>query len=332
MKRILLIRFSSIGDIVLTSSTITLLKKENPTAEIHYLCKASFSELVQYNPAISEVHAWTKEKADEILKTLQSLHFDYVIDLQNNLRSALIRFRLARPSAVLDKENWKKWKMVHFHNRTIDIPHIVHRYEDTLAILGIKSQYNTPLSFHFPKTIDRELQTYLAEQNISLTHSRTLAVVLGAQHATKKWILSSLAEALNTLGMPVLLLGGKNETEEASTLLTLLKVPCVNVVGKSSLLLSAALMQKCSAVLAYDTGFMHIAAALGKSIFSIWGGTVPELGFAPYTKDALILENNEAKCRPCDKIGKNTCPKGHFACMKELSAKQVVEEIRKNWG
>jgi ADP-heptose:LPS heptosyltransferase len=158
---------------------------------------------------------------------------------------------------------------------------------------------------------------------------KPVAVVLGGNYFTKRWPKEYFVELLNGLGLPVLLLGGKTESEDAKWIEERLKVQCLNAVAQYDLLLSAALLEKCQFVITHDTGLMHIATALGLSIYSIWGNTVPELGFAPYKAvHSVIIENKALQCRPCSKLGYEKCPKGHFKCMIELVPAKVLDAIR----
>ncbi len=160
-----------------------------------------------------------------------------------------------------------------------------------------------------------------------------LPVVLGGKFATKKWPTAYFIQLLNDLQRPVILLGGPDEAAEASEISQALTIPHHNAVGKVDLLQSAALMAASTFVITHDTGLMHIAVALKLPTVSIWGSTVPELGFAPYrSPNALIVQHPGLSCRPCSKLGHAKCPKGHFKCMNELTPEMVLKAIRKQFS
>ena len=96
------------------------------------------------------------------------------------------------------------------------------------------------------------------------------------------------------------------------------KAEVYNACGKFNLNQSASLLKEAVVVFSHDTGLMHIAAAFGKKIYSIWGNTIPEFGMYPYRTQFVIFENKKLKCRPCSKIGFDSCPKKHFKCMNDV--------------
>ncbi|RMG19633.1 MAG: glycosyltransferase family 9 protein [Bacteroidetes bacterium] len=322
MKKFLIIRFSSIGDIVLTTPVIRCLRKAYPQAEIHYLTKAAFVQVLQYNPHIDHLHLY-KDKLSDNLRLLKRERFDYILDLHHNLRSLRVKLALRRPAASFDKQNWQKLLMVNFKSKR-KLPHVVERYGQTLKAVGAQLDDE---GLEFPVPLQYEQQAVqLLEQHL-LAGTSPLAVVLGATYPTKRWLPAYFVELLNRRGQPVVLLGGKDAALDASMVESGLHIPCMNAVGKYPLLTSVALMKQCQAVLAHDTGLMHIAAALKLPVFSIWGNTVPEFGMSPYKTTHYPLENKQVSCRPCSKIGYKACPKGHFECMKGLKPEAVLAQM-----
>lgn len=328
--KILIIRFSSIGDIVLTSPVIRTLRQNFPEAQIHFFTKKAYSDLVIHNPYISQVHFLEKDNLALKIKELQNLHFDYIFDLHHNLRSFRIKLALRKPAFTFQKQNWERYLFTKWKLKDTKIRHVVDRYLHTCKEFEQKTgnhfQYDEKgLDFFIPPN---ETFPPLFDNNISL--SNAITVVLSATHATKKWLPEYFISLLNDLNMPVILLGGKSEITESETIAKQLTCPYFNSVGKYSLLQSAALMTQTRFVLTHDTGFMHIAAALGMKIFSLWGSTSPELGFAPFKAQNISLEIKDLYCHPCSKIGLDKCPEGHYKCMKDLLPEKVKEIIKGN--
>jgi ADP-heptose:LPS heptosyltransferase len=325
--RFLIIRFSSIGDIVLTTPVIRMLKKQVEGAEIHYLTKKRFSGLLTHNPYIDKVHEFDGDLKKTILE-LKTIEFDYVIDLHKNLRSARVKNSLGRVSFSFNKLNWKKWLYVRFKiNKMPDI-HIVERYLKTVDLFDIQND-NCGLDF-FP---DPMLQEGLDIEN---SHKNGyVATVLGANHATKQIPENKMITWLNNLGKPVVLIGGSDVSENAATLAAKLNVPVQNTCGKISLDDSALLIKNCRVVLTPDTGMMHIAAAYQKPIVSVWGNTTPELGMYPYMPQNselfYIAEVGNLSCRPCSKIGYEKCPKKHFNCMRQQDDNKIINQLNYYW-
>lgn len=309
--KILIIRFSSIGDIVLTSPVVRVLKKQMG-AEVHYYTKPAFASILQDNPNIDKVYTLSPGKFP-FKRELISEEYDYIIDLHNNLRSRLVKLYLRRKSFTFRKLNFKKFLLVNFKVNQMPDKHIVDRYMDTLTTLNVKNDQKG-LDYFIPQKDIVGLNSLPQE-----FRSGFAAVVIGATYFTKRLPLLKLAELIQSISRPVVLLGGKEDTQIANELENLLPNKVVyNAVGRYTLNQSASLIKSSEIVYTHDTGLMHIAAALKKEIVSIWGNTVPEFGMYPYQTKFTTIENKNLSCRPCSKIGFKECPKGHFKCMNEL--------------
>lgn len=216
--------------------------------------------------------------------------------------------------------NWQKYWMVRRKgNPASPLPHIVERYGAVMSAVGAELD-DKGLDIFYPAMLDPWARSALQTMD-----SIPLAVVLGATYRTKRWPTAYFLETLNQLNRPVVLLGGKDAVAERDELIKGLTVPVFDAVDRFSLLEATALLNQCDEVLTHDTGFMHIAAALGKKVYSIWGNTVPTFGMTPYKTESVIFEHNDLDCRPCSKIGFDECPKGHFRCMKEITPERVVK-------
>jgi len=311
LKKILIIRFSSIGDIVLTTPVVRCLKKQL-NAEIHYLTKTSFKGILQNNPYVDCVYAIDKEVDSSLIQRLRGQDFDFVVDLHHNLRSLRLKRILKRPSASFSKLNIQKWLLVNFKiNRMPDI-HIVDRYLKTVEHLGVENDYKG-LDYFIPETSNVDLQQLPKKQSEGY-----VALVIGGQHATKMMPVKKLIEICQKLQEPVVLLGGPEDADRGEEIFKVVGDKVFNACGKFKLDQSASLVQQARWVITHDTGLMHIAAAYKKQIISVWGNTVPELGMYPYMSNpkSKIVEVKDLSCRPCSKIGYSKCPKEHFKCME----------------
>lgn len=320
MTRILIIRFSSIGDIVLTSPVVRCISQQVKDAEIHYLTKPGYASLLEANPHIHKVHTLQRSWKDTV-RSIRHISPDAVVDLHNNLRSRRLRMALAARSSAFPKLNLRKWALVNLKWDAMPNLHIVQRYLKAATFLGVKDD-------------GLGLEHFLGEDTRDLTLSYPqlqekpfVAIAIGAQHYTKKLPesqLLSLVSQLDAHGIPTVLVGGPEDEAVADTICH--EHPnTISFCGKASLQESAGLIARATLVIAHDTGMMHIAAALRKPVISIWGNTVPELGMYPYYGDennlvkqreqGMIREIGGLSCRPCSKLGHNACPKGHFKCM-----------------
>lgn len=325
--KFLIIRFSSIGDIVLTTPVIRCLKQQVEGAEIHFLTKSDFSSIIKSNPYIDKVLT-LKENFSETISEIKEERYDYIIDLHNNLRTKRIKSRIGILSFKFNKLNVEKWLLVNFKINKLPNVHIVDRYLETVKMFGVNND-NKGLDYFIPPADDIDLKT-LPE----CFQSGYLGFVIGAKHFTKKMPAKKISEIINNIYFPVVLLGGKEDIAESEQIIINCKTKNVfNSCGKFNINQSASIVKQAKVIITNDTGLMHIAAAFQKPIISLWGNTVPEFGMYPYVKNDLseIVEVKDLKCRPCTKIGFKQCPKKHFRCMNEISNELIVRLIAKHW-
>lgn len=327
--KILILRFSSIGDIVLTSPVVRTIKAQLENVELHYATKAQFKELFEANPYIDKMH-YLEASLSDLIRELKAESFDYVIDLHHNLRTFQIKRALRAQSYSFNKLNLEKWLKVNLKIDKLPNVHIVDRYMETVKPLGVRMDA-LGLDYFIPEKDEVPID-WLPET----FQSGYVVYAIGAQHATKRLPLKRMIELCDKINKPVLLLGSKEDAEAGDQLskffirgdeegvmgeglLRLNKKAIVyNACGKFSLNQSASLVKGANYVFTHDTGLMHIAAAFRREVFSIWGNTIPAFGMYPYRTKFTVLENNRLDCRPCSKIGFQKCPKGHFKCMEEV--------------
>ncbi len=310
--KILIIRFSSIGDIVLTTPVIRSLKQQLPGAQIHFLTKKAFGQLLLDNPYVDRLHL-LGDSPDNLLKSLKTERFDYVVDLHNNLRSLRFKFALGARNFSFNKLNAEKWLKVRFKIDLLPAKHIVDRYLDTVKSLGIVND-GQGLDFFIPENSrvnpDRLAPVY---------RSGYIGFVIGGQHATKMLPREKIAAVCEALNYPVVLIGGPDDKANGQWIEAKGNGRVLNACGSFSLAESADLVRQARVIITHDTGLMHIAAALHKKIVVVWGNTIPEFGMYPYFPDGssdFINFEQKLSCRPCSKIGYANCPRGHFKCMQ----------------
>jgi ADP-heptose:LPS heptosyltransferase len=313
--KILVVRFSSIGDIVLTTPVVRMLKKQL-NAEVHYLTKSTYVSVLQNNPYIDSVYQ-IEDSINEVIADLKNEKYDYVIDLHNNLRTQILKLRLDVPAKSFNKLTIEKFMLTTFKMDSLPDVHIVDRYLDTVTHLGVQND-NEGLDF------------FLKDENkvdLSQFSNSFIAFVIGGQHVTKMLPTEKIISIINKLNESVVLIGGPEDLERGEEIIAATK-NTFNSCGKYNINQSAYLVKNAKHVITHDTGMMHIAAALKKKIYSVWGNTVPEFGMHPYLSDSnsKIIEVKDLSCRPCSKIGYDTCPKGHFKCMQEIDENLFLSE------
>ena len=323
--KFLIIRFSSIGDIVLTTPVVRCLKKQLPESEIHFLTKQSFASIVETNPFIGKVHLLA-HSWETVVHELKQQNYDYIIDLHHNLRTLRLKKDLGIKSFPFNKLNIRKWIYTNLKWNLMPDLHIVDRYLKTVESFGVTND-GEGLDYFIPERDEVKQKDIPASH-----HAGYIGLVIGAAHNTKKLPVEKLKELCHKIDHPVILLGGKEDNENAKQIASVDPIKIYNACGKFKLNESADLVRRSKLIITHDTGLMHIAAAFKKKIISIWGNTVPEFGMYPYYGNAQTqnarFEINGLRCRPCSKIGYAKCPRGHFKCMKQISIDAVAETAR----
>jgi heptosyltransferase-2 len=322
LAKVLLIRFSSIGDIILTTPVVrTLYQQMHGGAEIHYLTKKRFAPLLEPNPYLSRVITIEKS-TNEVVDQLKEEQYHYVVDLHMNLRSFRVKRALSILSFGFKKLNFEKWLLVNFGVNRLPEVHIVDRYLEAVKAFGIKND-GKGLDYFFPEGGD-ELPT-----DIPAGHRKEyVALAIGAAHWRKKPRRAQFLEICERIDFPVILLGGPAEAEEGEAIAARMGSKVWNAAGKVSLHGSAALIKHSRLVVTPDTGMMPIAAAFKKPIFSIWGATVPAFGMYPYLNENLDvrIEADHLSRRPCSKLG-TRCKYKACRCIDELPLGRLVEAV-----
>lgn len=322
--KFLIVRFSSIGDIVLTTPIIRCLKQQIEDAKVHFFTKPQYVDILKFNPYIDKILILKNFK--ESIAEIKMENYDYIIDLHNNLRS----FRFKNKLKILDfsfpKLNWEKWLMVNFKINKLPNVHVVDRYFETVKLFDVNND-NQGLDFFINP-----------ENEISLESIKTnfkedfVVFAIGGQHYTKRMPAEMLAKICEALNFPIILLGDEKDFENGE-IIKKNSENIFNLCGKLNLLQSASIIKRAKLIVTHDTGLMHIAAAYQRVIFSIWGNTIPEFGMEPYIskKKSFKTQRLGIKCRPCSKIGFKKCPKKHFNCMRLQNIEDLINGIKENY-
>ena len=324
--KILFLRFSSIGDIVLTFPVVKAVSEQVENVEIHYATKIQFKDLLIACKSIDKVHFF-ENRTSEIWEDLKSQNFDYVIDLHYNIRTIKLTRILKIKTFRFPKLNIQKWIMVKLKWDLLPEKHVVDRYFEALRPLGIKNE-NKNNQFHIP---DRYLLTL---NDWGLEVKSYLAIALGAKYKTKQLPLAKLLAIINQIDHDIVLLGGKTESDLAKQIISNFQNrKIVDLVGKLSILESAYIVKNAASLLTNDSGLMHIASCFDVPIHITWGNTISKFGMYPYKPENPNLTLSyevKIKCRPCSKIGFSKCPKGHHNCLNLLSENKIAEGIKKD--
>lgn len=321
ISKVLIIRLSSLGDILLTTPLIRAIKNENPQIQIDFLLRSEYRDLLIKNPNINQLHLFTRNDFENLnlVKSLRNKNYELIIDLQNNFRSRGITSKLSGEKLRFDKKSFQKILLVKAKvNLLKNASSIPVRYANVIDGLELDD-----------KGLDLFTDCELSAKIKLLTNA--IGLCPGARHFTKKWPIEyfiQLSRFLIQNNYNVFLFGGKIDKDICKQINE--EVPeTINLQNDDDILQTAADMKICKAIVCNDSGLMHAASAVGTKVLTIFGSSVKEFGFTPYNCKSLILENNSLSCRPCSHIGRESCPEVHFSCMKEIKPDFVFNELMK---
>ncbi len=351
-SRILAIRFSSMGDIVLTSPVTRRLSKICPGAEIDFLTRNEYASLARSLPGVSQVQCFEPEKGLwRIVSRLRRKRYDLVVDLHGNIRSRLVGLAGGGRRVVrYDKRRFTRMAMVALPRRSAAVPHTVDRYLDVLnALEGIdaggaggprdaashddapgKHEDRTP-ELIVDASAEEEVAERLAIAGIG-PEVPVLAVAPGAAHGPKRWPPDRFARVADQLakthGMRVLLLGSDRDRSVVAEVSGAMTERAVDWSGATDLTLLPAAVSRCQLMVSNDSGPMHVATAVGTPVVGVFGATHPRLGFAPLGPDDAAV-SLDLTCSPCSLHGDRACRFGTHACMEDLPPERVISEAER---
>ena len=336
IQNILIIRFSSIGDIVLSTPLVRALRKRFPEARIDFVIKQEFAELMQTNPHVTTVYVYDKQSGMRGLlafaQQLRHNRYDLLVDIHKNYRSYLLRF-VTHPSQIVSYSK-------QIVQRTLLIKTGLNQYGE---ILQIPERYLKPLQAFGVVNDDQGLELFPTEAHWSrvaaIFRQERLAdgeVAIGfgsiAAHPLKQWPVERFIELGRQLvqryGARILLFGGPQDLQGVTRIAAQIPNSPLILCGKLSFLEVAAAIQRCAVFVGNDTGTIHIAAAMQRNVVALFGPTVEEFGYYPYRTRSIVI-SKPLSCRPCTPTGKGVCKIKTHACLKEISTAEVFQAVEK---
>jgi lipopolysaccharide heptosyltransferase II len=324
-NKILIIRLSSLGDILLATPMIRSIQRKFPAKKIHFLLRSEYESVLVNNHFLEKIFLFTRvdEENKKLIKELKREKYDLVIDLQHNLRSAFVCSKLRIKTVTFNKRDMAKLLLVKFKiNFLKKSPKMPIRYAEIFDDLQLDDEGLELISLN--------VQSPLFDPN-----KKYIGFAPGSRHFTKMWpseYYIQLGKMLNDAGYTIALFGGKDDRLVCAEIST--RIDSIDLSNKNDILQTVVDMKKCSGIVCNDSGMMHTACAADIKVLAIFGSTVKEFGFTPYTvKESglptkyLVMENESLSCRPCTHIGKDKCPKTHFKCMLEITPQLVYNNI-----
>jgi len=334
IKKILVIRFSSLGDIILTTPLIKLLKVSFPGSEIHYLTKKMYSGVLKYNPHIKTIVESENNTDFAELKKLKSGiqkgSYDLVIDAHNNLKTLYLKLFLKSKKLTFKKYSFRKFLLVNFKiNLMKNLQPITGRYCDIISSLTAKKPNDLKPEI-FTNSLSDQNKNKGLQYNIHEDKKITIGIVPSSNHFTKTYPPGKYIELINSFDRnkyKFLLFGKGNDRKNIEVIASQTGSNVTNLCDILNINELAETMEKCSLIISGDTGPMHIAEAVNTPLVMLAGSSVKEFGFYPQTSNAVVMERDGLSCRPCSHIGRSRCPKGHFKCMNDLTPAAVSEKM-----
>jgi lipopolysaccharide heptosyltransferase II len=324
-RKILVIRFSAIGDVVLTTPLLRMLKSRYPESEIDFLVKSRYAELIESHPSISRVWEFDPHaKPGGLIRDLRNQRYDAVADLQSNFRSGWFVSRIPAGRKVrFFPERLKRFLLVRFHlDRYTPDESVPLRYLRALEPWGVKDDGKGAELCPSPEaesSLNKKLKGMVSSAPI-------LLLAPGAGRATKRWLPDRFGEVgrhFSERNHQVILIGGDQDRAVCHEVGHCIPDLKADLSGSLSLQESIALIQKARMLVTNDTGVMHIATAVQTPVVALFGPTTRQLGFYPFRAPSAVIEK-ALDCRPCSYHGSARCPKGHFHCMRRIQSDEVI--------
>jgi len=325
---------------VLATPLLRVMRAGFPSAQIDFVVRKEYGELVRYNKNLSHVYEFDAQTGTPGLRILadqlRSEQYDLVVDIHNSMRSRYLRAHLGVKNLVsIDKRVVARTLLVKFKKNIYrDVVSVSDRYIEPVKIFGIRND-NAGLELHIPGDLRASAARSMAAAGIDL-NKKTIGFCPSAKHATKCWQVERFkqlgARLVKDLNAQILIFGGPDDRDKcfsiAKAINSMTAQKCAaDLSAELSLLETASALSICNVVVTNDSGLMHIAAAMKRNIVALFGSTVREFGFFPVGTRSIVLERIDLPCRPCSHIGLDSCPKKHFKCMKDIEVDEVYNSV-----
>ncbi|KPJ52996.1 hypothetical protein AMJ39_06195 [candidate division TA06 bacterium DG_24] len=333
-RKILIIRFGSLGDVVLVTPFIDAVRSRYPESSVALAVKGEYEDLFAADSRIDRLFSLGGRTSSGrgagmyyLLWQVRREGFDAAVDLQRNPRSILLSALCgARSRAGVRTERAGRRRLVQRKVRA-ELPHVVDRYRAALPQLAEVATDRRP-RLVIGDGVRQRADELLAKGGVS-EEDMLVGVAPGAGRATKRWPATKFAELGRLLveraNAGVVLVGDSDERGLADEVASAVGGRAIVTAGRTTVGELAAVLARCRVLVTNDSGPMHVATGVGTPVVAIFGATTPELGFAPLGERDIIVSRS-LECRPCSLHGSERCPVGTFECMEGIEAQEVFEK------
>lgn len=326
---ILLVRFSSLGDLLLTTPLLRALRERHPAAHIAMVTREDMAETIQHNPRLNQVITWQyRSPMEPLVAQLREREWTDRLDLHGSLRSCRLRHALGGTWSGYPKHRLRRSLLIKSRRRFGGpLGHVVQRYFAAAKNLDVRPDPG-PLEFFTTSEAEQRVEEWLRQHQLGIRRP-LVALAPGAAHFTKRWPPDYWLALVRRLRQryDLAILGGKAEREVAAAMADQAGDAAASAAGDFTLSESAALLKRARTLMSGDTGVMHLATAVATPVVVLFGPTVEEFGFFPWQARATILQRETLYCRPCSAHGGPVCPEGHHRCLREITPEMAAEAI-----
>lgn len=337
--RILIVQTAFLGDVVLILPLVQAVCQRFPQARVEVLTTPAHAPLLHGQPGVYSVLTYDKRGRQrglwgllDMARTLRARRYDLALAPHRSWRSAV----LLRCSRIRQRVGFAQRATRWAYTATVPRPTAGHEVEKNLQLLSVFGPSPTACdvpTFYIPTDERNNARRYFARHGVT-PEARVIGVIPGSQWGTKRWPETRFADLIRRSAQEwpghFVLFGGPSDRPLAATILSTCGVPVLDLIGCLSLAELPAYLDRCDMIVSNDTGPMHIAAALGKPVVTLYGPTTADLGFFPYAtpwEDASV----SLPCRPCHAHGPERCPLQHWRCMLDLTVDQVITRMHRLW-
>ena len=327
--RILVIRLSSIGDVILSTAVLRAFKEKYPDSIIDFLVMDKFQEAIRLSPYVDNLLVFDKKKNDGIVnlikysKMLSKNKYDYVFDIHSKFRSKILTFVLKK---IYHIKTFSYKKRAFWKSLLVNMKVIKYEVDNTIvknyfsAFKDFKLEYKgEKLNFSFEEELKDKFEKYVDYP----------VFAVGASKETKKWNVNGFGNLAKELykkyNKKVILIGGKEDIDRCKKIEEISENSVIDLSGKLSLKETGALLSRAKFLVTNDSGPFHIARGVSCRTYVIFGPTSPKM--FEFAENEILVYNRDVRCSPCSLHGDKDCPKKHFKCMEELSYKYIFDLI-----
>jgi heptosyltransferase-2 len=327
--RILVIRFSSLGDVLLTTPLIRALRARHPAATLSALTKQSWAPLLSANPHLDEVIAVSPgQSLVPLARALRGARFTHLVDLHGSVRTRVLRLLVPGAWSGFDARRRARRTLIRDHRDVYpDRLPVAERYFEAATALDVRPDGGPAELFTSPAA-EARAEAWLSRIGFE-SDAPLVGLIPGAAHATKRWPVRHwrrLASDLARRGYNLAIIGSSGDRILAAEIATAAGRRAASAAGDLDLQASGALLRRSRAAVSGDTGPMHLATAVGTPVVALFGPTVEQFGFFPYRAKAAVVERT-LPCRPCSSKGSPHCPLDHHRCLEEIMPEEVLSRL-----